>query len=117
MQTELFNSELAKRPTAPPNPSADIARVVELVASRGQITQSLLLARSRCRLPVARARQLAMYLSHVVLGESLTSIGHAFGRDRTTVAYACGLIEDMRDDPQFDQDVSALEATLEAGGQ
>ena len=113
MQTTAFNSQSVDRPSRHLGPAADIPQVVELVASKVHIAQSLLLARSRCRLPVARARQLAMYLSHVVLGESLTSIGHAFGRDRTTVAYACGLIEDMRDDPQFDRDVSALEAALE----
>jgi chromosomal replication initiation ATPase DnaA len=42
----------------------------------------------------AFARQAAMYLAHVVFGLSLTEVGHIFERDRTTVAHACGLIED-----------------------
>lgn len=55
-----------------------------------------------------------MYLSHVILGRSLAEIGSAFGRDRTTVSYACALIEDMRDDPVFDEEVSRFERRLEA---
>lgn len=65
-------------------------------------------------MPIARARQLAMYLSHVVLGRTLSEIGEVFGRDRTTVSYACAVIEDMRDDPQFDDTVSGLERQIEA---
>jgi chromosomal replication initiation ATPase DnaA len=41
-------------------------------------------------------------------------IGEAFGRDRTTVLHACGVIEDMRDDPRFDDEVSELERQIEA---
>jgi chromosomal replication initiation ATPase DnaA len=89
--------------------------VIALVARQKNVpVQSLTHAR-RNRLPIARARQLAMYLSHVVLGRSLMEIGEAFGRDRTTVSYACALIEDMRDDPQFDDEVSRLERQIEAG--
>nr|WP_246204422.1 helix-turn-helix domain-containing protein [Devosia marina] len=74
----------------------------------------MLFHRQRCRTDTARARQLAMYLAHVVLGESLTDIGLAFGRDRTTVSHACNLIEDMRDSVEFDRDVTELEARLQA---
>ncbi|WP_330998256.1 helix-turn-helix domain-containing protein [Devosia faecipullorum] len=93
--------------------SAD--RAATLVARDRMIHKPLLFNPSRCRADAARARQLAMYLTHVVLGQSLTAVGIAFGRDRTTVSYACALIEDMRDDPHFDEDVSRLEALLENG--
>lgn len=53
-----------------------------------------------------------MYLAHVVFGASLAEIGLAFGRDRTTVSHACGLIEDLRDDPAFDADLERLEQVL-----
>lgn len=89
--------------------------VIALVAREKHVPIRLLTHRTRCRPQTARARQLAMYLSHVVLGRSLTEIGGAFGRDRTTVSYACALIEDMRDDPVFDEEVTALERRLEAG--
>lgn len=56
----------------------------------------------RCSLQVAHARQVAMYLAHVVFSISLASVAVCFGRDRSTVAYACHRIEDRRDDPAFD---------------
>ncbi|MDB5614077.1 MAG: chromosomal replication initiator DnaA [Devosia sp.] len=88
-------------------------QVIALVAQRKNVPIRLLIDTKRGRRSSARARQLAMYLSHVVYGRSLAEIGKAFGRDRTTVSYACALIEDMRDDPRFDEEVCALELQLE----
>ncbi len=88
--------------------------VIALVSNQKHVPTQLLTHSSRGHLPAARARQLAMYLSHVVLGRTLTEIGHAFGRDRTTVSYACALIEDMRDDPAFDEEVTQFEQRLES---
>ena len=93
-----------------------IRTVVGLVSRHTNVPISAVLGASRDARPVARARQLAMYLTHVMLGETLTSVGIAFGRDRTTVSYACGLIEDLRDDPRFDAEVSALEQQLQQDG-
>jgi chromosomal replication initiation ATPase DnaA len=91
----------------------DCDDVIALVARQKKLPIRLLTHQRRGRLPVARARQLAMYLSHVVLGRTLMDIGEAFGRDRTTVSYACALIEDMRDDRHFDDEVTALERQIE----
>lgn len=88
--------------------------VIALVAHHNKVPVGLFKHQSRSIMGVARARQVAMYLSHVVLARSLTEIGLAFGRDRTTVSYACGLIEDLRDDPRFDAELCALERQLEA---
>lgn len=100
----------------PAQPSSEaMSRVVGLVSEHNGIPIGMILHGSRCRIGVARSRQLAMYLAHVILGESLTSIGAAFGRDRTTVSYACGLIEDLRDDPKFDAEVTGLELQLQNG--
>ena len=63
--------------------------------------------------PIARARQVAMYLAHVQLGLSLTEVGCAFGRDRTTVRHACRLVEDWRDHPQIDTLIACLERALQ----
>ena len=60
----------------------------------------------------ARARQTAMYLTHVVLGLSLSQVGGQFGRDRTTVSHACSRIEDQREDPKFERMIGCLEAAL-----
>jgi hypothetical protein len=51
-----------------------------------------------------------MYIAHVGLGLSHQSVGQGFLRDRTTVAHACRVIEDRRDDIPFDLRLSALEA-------
>lgn len=88
--------------------------VIALVARERDVPIRLILNKSRSSLPAARARQLAMYLAHVVLGRSLSEIGEAFGRDRTTVSHACALIEDLRDDPKFDSEVDCIEQHLEA---
>jgi hypothetical protein len=60
----------------------------------------------------AFARQVAMYLAHVGRGVSMTKVGRLFERDRTTVAHACGLIEDKRDDPDFDYRLDHLERAV-----
>lgn len=64
-----------------------------------------------CRTPlsVSRVRQVAMYVAHVVLGLSMGEVGRGFGRDRKTVQHACHVIEDMRDDPEFDHIVAQTE--------
>ena len=64
---------------------------------------------SRGMARISLARQVAMYLAHVGCGLSLTSAGRLFGRDRTTVAHACLIIEDRRDDPLFDRSLDLLE--------
>lgn len=66
-------------------------------------------ASSRGKAPVALARQAAMYLAHVSCGLNLTDVGTVFGRDRTTVAHACAVIEDRRDDPVFDRALELME--------
>ena len=69
---------------------------------------------TRGRAKVALARQVAMYLAHVGCGLSLTETGRLFERDRTTVAHACGVIEDRRDDPTFDRALDLLEWAVPA---
>lgn len=64
---------------------------------------------SRGKAPVALARQVAMYVAHVSCGLSLTEVGQIFARDRTTVAHACAVIEDRRDDPMFDRTLELME--------
>lgn len=64
--------------------------------------------------PAARARQTAMYLACIAYQWPMTRIARAFDRDRTTVGYACRLIEDLRDDPSFDTLMTSLEACLKA---
>jgi chromosomal replication initiation ATPase DnaA len=101
-------------PIDAPYPDFPIEAVIDLVAREKNVPPQLLTHKSRCRARAVRARHLAMYLSHVVLGRSLSEIAEEFGRDRTTVSYACGQIEDLRDDPAFDAEVARLELQLES---
>ena len=61
---------------------------------------------------VAFARQVAMYLAHVSCGLNLSDVGRLFGRDRTTVAHACSVIEDRRDEPGFDRALDLIEGIV-----
>lgn len=70
-------------------------------------------APSRRRAEIAFARQIAMYLTHTCYGISLTQVGAAFGRDRTTASHACHVVEDARDHPQTERLLKALEKALE----
>jgi hypothetical protein len=90
------------------------AKVVRLVAEARDVPALLLLHPSRCDAPVAEARQLAMYLMHVVLQRNYADVGQFFRRDRTTVAHACGIIEDRREAPLFEAEVLRLEQALGA---
>ncbi|MBN8964146.1 MAG: chromosomal replication initiator DnaA [Rhizobiales bacterium] len=73
-----------------------------------------LTATSRREPYVAFARQSAMYLAHVTFSLSYSEIGEAFGRDRTTAAHACRLVEDRRDDPAIDNLMASLETACAA---
>lgn len=94
--------------------TAQVAFVQETVARAFKVSVTELRAPTRRAAPVALARQIAMYLMHVVFGVSLSAVGRHFGRDRTTAAHACRQIEDRRDDPDFDLLVDRLEFALRA---
>jgi chromosomal replication initiation ATPase DnaA len=80
----------------------------------GISAQDLLGRRGGAR--VVLARQIAMYLMHVVCGLNMAQIGAAFRLDRTTASYGCHRIEDLREDPCFDHQLSKLENLLRSAG-
>lgn len=114
MYDTLFTStrQAAARRTA--RRRGPCAPVIDLIVRQKRVPERLLTDAGRGSQRSARARQLAMYLSHVVLGRTMAEVGVAFGRDRTTVSHACALIEDMRDDPAFDEEVSRYEHIIES---
>lgn len=100
------------------------AREAEAVAARCRcleavVVQAFGLSRddlrrgSRGEAPVAFARQVAMYVAHVWLALSLSEVGRRFDRDRTTVAHACRVVEDRRDDPHVDRVVATIESAAD----
>jgi chromosomal replication initiation ATPase DnaA len=86
-----------------------------LVAERLVVTPSEILSKSRRSATAAFARQVAMYLAHVSFGANMSEIGRAFGRDRTTAAHACRLVEERRDDPHIDALLQGLERSCRGG--
>lgn len=83
-----------------------------LVAGEFKVSEQELMARSRARAEVAFARQVAMYLAHVVYSLSYNDIAAMFGRERSTVAHACAVVEDARDDIALDERLDKLEERL-----
>lgn len=66
-------------------------------------------SQSRSSAEIALARQTAMYLAHTKFGISYGEVGDFFCRDRSTVAHACRLVEDRRDNCEFDRSLSRME--------
>lgn len=64
------------------------------------------------RFAISHVQQIAMYVCHVALQLTMTDIARGFGRDRTTVGYACAKVEDRRDDRAFDDLVGAVERVV-----
>jgi chromosomal replication initiation ATPase DnaA len=88
--------------------------LIDITAALFSVSGKELRRPGRSTLDVARVRQIAMYVGHVVLRLSMSDVGRGFGRDRTTVLYACHLVEDMRDDADFDRIVAMMERVVGA---
>lgn len=90
-----------------------VRRMIEVtVAAAFSLPVDELSAKTRRTAPVAFARQVSMYCAHVTFGWSLTEAGNVFGRDRTTAAHACRVVEDRRDEPHIDSIVQSVETML-----
>jgi len=100
----------APRAIAPsPDPETIRRRVASCVIADFGVTAAELSFGSRGSPRAALARQVAMYLCHVGFALSFEGIGRLFRRDRTTVAHACRVIEERREDVGFDGRLAALE--------
>lgn len=83
--------------------------IIDLLAVFFNVSGRQLREAGRTSLPVARVRQIGMYIAHVTLGMKMTAVGAGFSRDKSTVVHACHTIEDMRDDEDFDRIVARVE--------
>lgn len=83
--------------------------MIDIASALFNVPSKELRSPGRCAQSVSRVRQIAMYVCHVTLGITMTDVGKGFGRDRTTVLHACHLVEDMRDDVEFDRVVAMAE--------
>ena len=83
--------------------------LIDLLVARFGVSGTELRSPLRCRREVARVRQIGMYVAHTAFGLAMRDVAAGFARDRTTVMHACHLVEDMRDDTEFDAIVSTFE--------
>jgi chromosomal replication initiation ATPase DnaA len=119
MTLSAQNCEIAKRITSRNASDGDrhhialLHKIEKTVAVTFHIAESELRAPTRRKATTAFARQVAMYIAHVGCGMNYSQIGRLFGRDRTTAAHACRLIEDRRDDPDFDLSLDYLERAVQ----
>ena len=90
----------------------EVFRLTRLVAEERHVCLTNMLRRSRGSGHAAAARQLAIYLCHVLLERPQDVIAERFHRDRTTVAHAVQAIEDQRDDPRLEAEIVRIEARL-----
>jgi chromosomal replication initiation ATPase DnaA len=108
-------ASVSRQVSAPPTPPEVICQlVVGCVAADFNLDAAALSAATRGSPRVAFARQVAMYLAHVGFALSFERIGRNFGRDRTTVAHACRVVEDNRDDIWLDCRLATLERVCRA---
>ena len=124
MLHNIVGPQPVKRPRNQRSPTSAVSNAAPPVVSCEAIEQAVIQVfgvgpadlhhTTRGRAKVAQARQVAMYLAHVACGLSLTATGRLFGRDRTTAAHACTVVEDRRDDPLFDRALDLLEWAVSA---
>ena len=91
----------------------EVFRLTSLVARERGVAMSRMLRRSRGAGHAAYARQLAMYLANTLLERPQDVVADLFDRDRTTVVHSIQAVEDRRDDPRIDAEISRIEALLE----
>jgi len=108
-QTVRFAAPRSAPPAPPASPEVICQFVVACVAADFNLDAGALTAATRGSPREAFARQVAMYLAHVGFALSFETIGRCFGRDRTTVAHACRVVEDGRDDIWLDCRLATLE--------
>lgn len=114
----VTSSETATRHVAdrgaelPPSASVLCSLAARLAASAIGVPASEISLSRRSSRRVSAARQLGIYLAHTAAGLPLVKVAEFFGRDRTTAAHACRLIEDRRDDRGFDAELNELEDLL-----
>lgn len=88
--------------------------ILHIVTLLMDVSQEQLLNKSRSVSKICIARQTAMYLHHTIFSNTYCQVADFFGRDRTTVSHACRVVEDLRDDTEFDEVISKLETLASA---
>lgn len=77
--------------------------MIDILAACFCVPSKELRSQDRANACISRIRQVGMYITHVALGLNMKEVAAGFSRDRSTIVHACHLIEDMRDEPDFDR--------------
>lgn len=88
------------------------ARVLSLVASIYDVPVGELVHVTRGSNKAVAARQVAMYLSHIVLAMTITDLAKAFHRRPSSTLHAVRRVEAMRENAKVDLTLSWLESFL-----
>jgi len=91
----------------------EVFALCQVVAEEMSVCLTKMLRRSRGFGRATKARQIAIYLAHVLLSRPQHDIAEMFGRDRTTVAHATQAVEDRRDDPRVERLIERIEHRFE----
>ena len=88
--------------------------IQDAVAAHYGLTVPQLMGRNRTR-NYSHPRQVAMYLTRLIAGHSITEIGDAFQRDRATVTYGLRATEQrLEADTQLKRDIAEISTALGA---
>ena len=100
----MYPAHAPGRPTVAPS----IPEIQAAVAAHFDLTVEQLTSSSRAT-AVTWPRQIALHLARDLTGQSLPTIGRAFGRNHATVLHACKRVsERMKNDPQAAQAVDEV---------
>lgn len=83
--------------------------LIDLLAAAFGVCGKELRSPLRGKRETSRIRQIGMYIAHTSFGMAMSEVAVGFSRDRTTVMHACHLVEDMRDDRDFDTIITSFE--------
>ena len=119
LEPSVREKPLPKHAAAPPPRLICLCIAACVALDFGLKAPDLFASKSRSQ-RLSHARQIAMYLAHVGFALPFDVVGRHFRRDRSTVAHACRVIEDARDDRWLDLRITALDqicrsAIAEAG--
>lgn len=106
---DFLTAPLTRRPMCGEDAVELCGDLIDLMSVLFSVSGRQLRSPKRHDRAVARVRQIGMYIAHVTLGLRMIDVAAGFGRDKSTVVHACHVIEDMRDDTDFDQIIAKAE--------
>ncbi|MFK7902128.1 MAG: helix-turn-helix domain-containing protein [Nitratireductor sp.] len=83
--------------------------ILHIVSKQMNVSISDIERTNRGKANISIARQVVMYLMHTSMSCSYYEVADFLMRDRTTVSHGCRIVEDMRDQEEFEQMLEKME--------